>query len=82
MAVDVLEGGLTFPHWPRDAAGNPAISFVAETDGQSVVDVNGVQHGLVPVGLRWQDGVLIDVTPGQLRGPNGELVLPPVLPPG
>lgn len=60
----------------------PFLRFAAEIDAHAVVDANGVSHGLVPVGLRRQNGILIDVTPQQLRGPNGELVLPPVLPPG
>lgn len=82
MAVDALDPGPdgTYPYFPRDAQGRPVWSDsqtgLPPVSGGAPM-LRGVQHMRDP----HHPGRLlaIDLTP---RDPNGELIDPPVIPPG
>ncbi len=77
MPVDILDPGPgnDYPHWPRDAAGNPIT-----TEEQARAAGSGTW---VPVGIHQEpdaQGNLrpVDLTP---RKPDGTPIVPPVIPP-
>ena len=83
MAHDALSpGDGSYPYFPRHADGTPAWSDTPETDGQGVVNAQGVTVAPMPRGVRYilrrGQRIATDLTP---RDANGNpIVVPPLEP--